>query len=437
MAVNQKGGTPLPPNPQNPPQTVKAVAAPAQSIAQPKGGELVAAMSIIKKQLGEKSIVYGNQIPNPERLPTGVFEFDLATGGGFPKNRYSIVYGPESSGKTNLVYKAIASAQRLPPPCNKAVFVDLEGCVAFDSRFMDMTSGQVYTAEEVFVEKLPLAVRSFNYEEGRVQIEPLSAWFDNGVKPVYEIETSSAAVRATDNHRFWVCQTLDSAPEWVRADAIEEGWYLASPNADKDWEWPTVHQITPTDARFIGMMLGDGCMVGGGSPTFANIDPDVVADMRGIVESWGGTLTTYSDRHHRLSGLGKASKWHPATATTLLKKVGIWGSKGSDKFIPEAVFESGKDVALQCLAGLYLTDGTVSTVRPTLALSNTSLTLMEQVRELWRRLGVPSSLHKTKMYQEHHAQQYILSINTTAMLKVVQLVIRCDQLAIDGIAQVR
>ena len=120
MAINVKGGTPA--------STTPATSSPAvQSIAPSKTGELFTAMATIKKQLGEKSIVYGNQIPNPERLPTGVFEFDLATGGGFPKNRYSIVYGPESSGKTNLVYKAIASAQRLPPPCNKAVLVDLEG----------------------------------------------------------------------------------------------------------------------------------------------------------------------------------------------------------------------------------------------------------------------------------------------------------------------
>lgn len=111
---------------------------PVQSIAviaeqQPVKGtkaepsELAEAMKLLKKKLGEKSIVRGSEIPNPKRLPTGVFEFDLATGGGFPENRYSIVYGPESSGKTNLMYKAIAKAQRRPPPCNKAVFVDLEG----------------------------------------------------------------------------------------------------------------------------------------------------------------------------------------------------------------------------------------------------------------------------------------------------------------------
>lgn len=92
-----------------------------------KVGELAGVLLKIKKELGEKSIVRGGDIPQVRRLPTGVFEFDLAIGGGFPFNRYSIVYGPESSGKTNLIYKAIAQAQRLPSPCNKAVFVDLEG----------------------------------------------------------------------------------------------------------------------------------------------------------------------------------------------------------------------------------------------------------------------------------------------------------------------
>lgn len=91
------------------------------------GGELAAIMAKIRKEAGDRSIIFGSQVPNSTRLPSGVFEFDLATGGGFPDNRMSIVYGPESSGKTNLALKALAQAQRQPPPCNKAVFVDLEG----------------------------------------------------------------------------------------------------------------------------------------------------------------------------------------------------------------------------------------------------------------------------------------------------------------------
>lgn len=116
MGVKLKGAVPA------------AVAETIQEVkAAASKGELAGIILKIKKELGEKSVVKGSEIPQVRRLPTGVFEFDLAIGGGFPYNRYSIVYGPESSGKTNLVYKAIAQAQRLPPPCNKAVFVDLEG----------------------------------------------------------------------------------------------------------------------------------------------------------------------------------------------------------------------------------------------------------------------------------------------------------------------
>lgn len=60
-----------------------------------------------------------------ERCPTGVFEFDLATGGGFPKNKLSIVYGPESSGKTLIVLKAIAYMQATKPHLT-CVYFDFE-----------------------------------------------------------------------------------------------------------------------------------------------------------------------------------------------------------------------------------------------------------------------------------------------------------------------
>jgi recombination protein RecA len=92
----------------------------------PPSGTLVEVLAGIRKDKGEKVVVMGNKIPVVRRLPTGVFEFDFYTGGGFPCGRYTIVYGPESSNKTNLALKAVANAQKLPPPCNKAVWVNIE-----------------------------------------------------------------------------------------------------------------------------------------------------------------------------------------------------------------------------------------------------------------------------------------------------------------------
>lgn len=97
------------------------------------GTELTAILAQIRKEKGDKVVRKGSEISMVERIPTGVFEFDLATGGGFPQGRYSIVYGPESSGKTNICYAAAAQAQKRPEPCNKVVWVDLEG--TFDAKW--------------------------------------------------------------------------------------------------------------------------------------------------------------------------------------------------------------------------------------------------------------------------------------------------------------
>lgn len=121
--------TPTPPlkSPTEKPTTPTATPKSEQKPEKKSAGELASVLLAARKAKGEGIAVTGRNIPQVKRIPTGIFEFDLAVGGGFPRSRYSIVYGPESSGKTNLTYKAIANAQKLPPPCNKAVLIDLEG----------------------------------------------------------------------------------------------------------------------------------------------------------------------------------------------------------------------------------------------------------------------------------------------------------------------
>jgi recombination protein RecA len=57
-------------------------------------------------------------------VPTGSLGLDIALGvGGIPRGRIVEIFGPESSGKTTLVYHLIAQAQRLG---GKAAFIDAE-----------------------------------------------------------------------------------------------------------------------------------------------------------------------------------------------------------------------------------------------------------------------------------------------------------------------
>jgi recombination protein RecA len=75
------------------------------------------------RKYGEEIVVEGHEdIP---RLSTGIFQFDLASGGGLPRGRVVEIYGKEGSGKTNLALKTIAQTQRLHPD-RICVFIDIE-----------------------------------------------------------------------------------------------------------------------------------------------------------------------------------------------------------------------------------------------------------------------------------------------------------------------
>jgi recombination protein RecA len=114
----------------------------------PSSGSLLEVLASIRKDKGDKVIVAGNQIPTVKRMPTGIFELDFALGGGFPCGRYSIVYGPESGNKTNICLKAVAKAQQLPGPCNKAVWVNIEQ--SFDALWAEKMG--VNTADLIVVQ---------------------------------------------------------------------------------------------------------------------------------------------------------------------------------------------------------------------------------------------------------------------------------------------
>jgi len=87
---------------------------------------LDAALSQIERQYGKGSVMKMNDhahvsIPS---VSTGSLSLDVALGiGGLPRGRVVEIFGPESSGKTTLVYHVIAEAQRRGGIC---AFIDAE-----------------------------------------------------------------------------------------------------------------------------------------------------------------------------------------------------------------------------------------------------------------------------------------------------------------------
>ena len=104
-----------------PPATTDEKAAKARDVA------LQGALAQIERQFGKGSVMrMGDEGARVKvsAIPTGALSLDLALGiGGVPRGRIVEVFGPESSGKTTLMYHILAEAQKLGGVC---AFIDAE-----------------------------------------------------------------------------------------------------------------------------------------------------------------------------------------------------------------------------------------------------------------------------------------------------------------------
>jgi recombination protein RecA len=98
-----------------------------QKAAQAREAALKGALTQIERQFGQGSIMKMGDDAAQVRVaavPTGALSLDLALGvGGLPRGRIVEVFGPESSGKTTLLYHVLANAQKMGGIC---AFIDAE-----------------------------------------------------------------------------------------------------------------------------------------------------------------------------------------------------------------------------------------------------------------------------------------------------------------------
>src|SRR5678810_170067 len=88
-----------------------------QDPAKARDAALQGALTQIERQFGKGTVM---RMGDPgarvkvAAIPTGALSLDLALGiGGVPRGRIVEIFGPESSGKTTLMYHILAEAQKL------------------------------------------------------------------------------------------------------------------------------------------------------------------------------------------------------------------------------------------------------------------------------------------------------------------------------------
>src|ERR671935_569647 len=98
-----------------------------EKAAKARDSALNSALTQIERQFGQGSIMrMGDEAAAVKvaAIPSGALSLDIALGvGGFPRGRIVEIFGPESSGKTTLIYHVLAEAQKAGGIC---AFIDAE-----------------------------------------------------------------------------------------------------------------------------------------------------------------------------------------------------------------------------------------------------------------------------------------------------------------------
>ena len=154
------------------------------------------ALGQIERQFGKGSVMRMNDQAQVAigAISTGSLSLDLALGiGGLPRGRIVEVFGPESSGKTTLVYHVIAEAQRRGGIC---AFIDAEHAMdpAYAKRIGvnidDLLVSQPDTGEQA----LEIAPIETCAESLIFMTEPLPNW-----RSIWPSATSSDSSRSTSS----------------------------------------------------------------------------------------------------------------------------------------------------------------------------------------------------------------------------------------------
>jgi phosphate starvation-inducible protein PhoH and related proteins len=119
----------------------------------------------------------------------------------------------------------------------------------------------------------------------------------------------------------------------------------------------------PLDPYALGLLLGDGCITGKNTPSFASNDPELVIALEKAlipleVQPVFKGKYDYTLKYAK-GGRGGVIVQNPLTLA--LRALKLEGTRSSSKFIPEVYLNNTSDVRLAVLQGLLDTDGNACT----------------------------------------------------------------------------
>jgi phosphate starvation-inducible PhoH-like protein len=223
--------------------------------------------------------------------------------------------------------------------------------------------------------------------------------YRQGERDIFRLSTQDGASTLASADHLWAVRTSDdrrrSKPYRVLTTAAMMGKLRAA--HQHRYELPMLSQPVcfpprdvPMDPYTLGLLLGDGCLTGSTTPSFATGDPELVVALeerlRGIVARHTGGSDYALNRITRPGDAVTIAN----RVTAAVRELDLWGAKSETKFVPDVYLYNTSEVRLAVLQGLLDSDGRpVMQAKGTCRISytTTSPRLRDDVTFLVRSLG--------------------------------------------------
>ncbi|WP_182456280.1 PhoH family protein [Streptacidiphilus sp. P02-A3a] len=228
---------------------------------------------------------------------------------------------------------------------------------------------------------------------------PVLGVYPQGEKDIYRVTAQDGSWTLCCGEHLWTVRTAADRRRdkpWRVLETKEMIGSLRAAHARR-YELPLLsgpvchpEREVPMDPYALGLLLGDGCLTGSSTPTFATADPELAtalgAALPGIEVRWKGRVDYTLSRPKQPGDLMTTEN----PVTRVLRALDLLGSRSHSKFVPEVYLRNSAEVRLALLQGLLDADGgPVAQADRTCRIqySTTSIVLRDDVIALVQSLG--------------------------------------------------
>jgi phosphate starvation-inducible protein PhoH and related proteins len=195
---------------------------------------------------------------------------------------------------------------------------------------------------------------------------PVLGVYPQGPKEIFRLQAQDGASTLCCGEHLWHVFTASDRRRGKPGRVLETREMIGQLRAahQRRFELPLLsspvefpQREVPLDPYALGLLLGDGCLTGRTTPTFATADPELAVALEerlaGIeLKSKGGV--DYVLRH-KAGHRGGVIVANPVMKA--LRELGLAGTRSTTKFVPGSYLQNAATVRLEVLQGLLDSDG--------------------------------------------------------------------------------